>query len=250
MKRGCMSKLLAGAAILGILLLLALVFKSAPPKGQTGPEADLLAQKMMAAVDCEAWEATDWVSWSFAGAHHYIWDKKRNLLQAEWGKTKVLLRLDTQQGIAYKNGSLLNGKKADKACKKAWSYFCNDSFWLNPVCKAFDPGTERYTVDLKTGGQGVAVTYTSGGVTPGDTYVWELGEDFKPKRWRMWVKIIPVGGVPTDWGAWRKIPGGAWIAGQRKLGPIDLKLDQVNAAVSWEELGIDTDPFSPLQSSL
>lgn len=247
MKKGCLKTLLGGAILIVLLFIIAKIFQKPLPTGNEGIPADQLARKMMSAVNCEAWDTTNWVSWSFAGAHHYVWDKKRQLLQAEWGTTKVLLRLDTQQGLAYKDGQEVTGKKADKALRKAWSFFCNDSFWLNPVCKAFDPGTQRTLVDLDNGEQGVAVTYTSGGVTPGDTYLWELEKSGRPKRWRMWVKIIPIGGVPTDWSDWQQIPGGAWIAGKRQLGFFNLQLDNVHAAASWQELQLQSDPFVPLQ---
>ena len=245
MKSGCLKGLLGVVGIAIVAVVLLRIFQPKPPQGERGEVADRLARQMMAAVNCDAWNETPWVRWSFAG-HRYVWDKQRNLLQAEWGDNKVLLLLDNQQGLAYVSNQLVSGKKADKLRGKAWTFFCNDSFWLNPVCKAFDPGTERIRVELDNGEKGVAVTYTSGGVTPGDTYLWELDEQYRPKRWRMWVKILPVGGIPADWVNWRQLPGGAWIAGQRSLGPMKLAFDDVTTASDWQQLQLDTDPFLPL----
>ncbi len=249
MKSGCLKFFLGSVIFVLVAIILLRIFQPSIPEGTPGAEADDLARKMMSSVNCEAWEQTTWVKWTFAG-HRYIWDKKRNLLQAEWGNKKVLLQLDNQQGLVYQSGQLISGKKADKARQKAWAFFCNDSFWLNPVCKAFDPGTERTRVELADGGSGVAVTYTSGGVTPGDTYLWELDQQFRPKRWRMWVKILPVGGMPADWINWRQLQGGAWIARQRTLGPMKLSFDDVSAGNYWEELGLQADPFTALQQQL
>jgi hypothetical protein len=47
------------------------------------------------------------VSFSFRGNHHYLWDKKRNLVQVEWDDKKVLYNTQTIEGIAYENGKKL-----------------------------------------------------------------------------------------------------------------------------------------------
>jgi len=43
-----------------------------------------VVEKMMAAVGKTAWDSTRWVQWSFAGKHHYLWDKNRNLVKINW----------------------------------------------------------------------------------------------------------------------------------------------------------------------
>ena len=94
-------------------------------------------------------------------------------------------------------------EKKDQLLEKAWKQFANDSFWLVAPFKIFDPGTERLLVDLEDNKKGLLVTYTSGGVTPGDSYLWILNENNIPIAYKMWVNIIPVGGVEFKWTDWR-----------------------------------------------
>jgi hypothetical protein len=68
--------------------------------------------------------------------------------------------------------------------------------------KSFDPGTTREVVVEEDGREALLVHYSSGGVTPGDSYLWELNADGLPVAWRMWVNIIPVGGLRFTWEDW------------------------------------------------
>ena len=235
--------LMAITAIGGCSLLL---FKNKSlPKGTTGSQADQLAKEMMASVNHEAWEDIGWMHWTFRGAHTFLWDKKRDLVEVTWKDNKVLLNTKTQRGKAYTNGVL--AENPEKMIDKAWSFFCNDSFWLNPVSKAFDPGTERSLVELKDGRKGLKVAYTSGGVTPGDSYVWILDENNRPTAWKMWVKILPIGGIETSWEDWITLPNGAMISKTHnaKQGPT-LELSDIRSGNTFQEMGRTEDPFKEL----
>ena len=237
-----------GIVLLGLILLVVgtlLVLNERKPVGLQGPEADDLASKMMLAVNKEAWDTTRIVTWTFRGEHDYLWDKGRDLVEVVWGDMKVLLHTTTITGKAWKNGEELTGKKADKAMQKAWSFFCNDSFWLNPVVKAFDPGTSRSLVDLGEEGTGLMVSYDSGGVTPGDSYLWILNENGVPKAWKMWVKIIPVGGVKATWDNWIELNGGAKVATTHMLSIGELELTNIKAGMQFSDLGVE-DPFGAI----
>ena len=237
-----------GIVLAGMLLILFIagwLMDEPIPEGQSGPEADELAEKMLAAVDKAAWDTTTYVQWTFKGLHDFFWDKERHLCKVNWGNTEVLIDLNTLEGKAFKDGVEQEGDDADKLLKKAWAFFANDSFWLNAVVKAFDPGTVRKKVQLKDGRLGLLVQYTSGGVTPGDSYLWILDDNYRPVAWKMWVSIIPVGGVGSTWEDWISLPTGAQVATSHKLGPLNLSLD-VQAGNDLEDFSMSTDPFSVL----
>ena len=91
------------------------------------------------------------------------------------------------------------------------------------------------------------VSYASGGLTPGDAYVWIVGPDGRPRSWKMWVSIIPIGGVEVSWDGWRELATGAWISTAHH-GPLGLTLElgDVRGAETLEALVDGPDPFSPL----
>ena len=93
---------------------------------------------------------------------------------------------------------------------KAISYFNNDSFWLVAPYKVFDSGTERRLVDLKnSSNKGLLITYTKGGTTPGDSYLWILDENGMPNSFKMWTSILPIKGLESSWSNWTTTESGA-----------------------------------------
>lgn len=203
----CLSLLLIGTIGLG----LAMWFLSEPlPQGQEGPEAEQLADDMLAALNEEAYLSINTLSWTFPGGHHYVWNKKENYVKVSWDDYEVEFFPDTKDGKAIQAGEVLTGKDQRKAIEKAWGYFANDSFWLIAPYKIRDPGTTRAIVQTEEG-KGLLVHYASGGVTPGDTYLWILDANNRPKAWKMWVDIIPIGGLRFSWESWKQYKG-AWLA--------------------------------------
>lgn len=225
-----------------------LVMSESEPTGKSGPKADRMAEKMMASVDKVAWDSTRWLEWDFARGHNYLWDKERNFVRVRWDMNEVLLHTKTVTGKAYHGGEPVSESASEAKVKKAWSLFCNDSYWLNPVVKAFDPGTERSIVEVD-GREGLKVQYTFGGVTPGDSYVWLLDENGRPEAWKMWVKIIPIGGLGNSWENWQQLSTGAWVATTHTFfGKKMEMISNVKAAMTLEELDITEDPFQPISN--
>ncbi len=234
-----------GYIILALVVLVvgAIFFMSEKePVGTNPAEADALAKKMLIATNHEAWDSTRFVSWEFMGVHNYLWDKKENVVQVNWGENEVVLNTKTMDAKVTVAGVAVEGDKKEKLKNKAWGFFCNDSFWLNPISKAFDPGTERSLVTLKDGRKGLKVKYTGGGVTPGDSYVWILDENNKPIAWKMWVKIIPIGGIENTWEGWKELSTGALVSTVHK-NFIPMELKNVKGAMTLEEMGVQTNPF-------
>ncbi len=247
-----LKKFLKGAAILiavvaVITVVAGVIIHEPKPEGKAGPAADALAERMLAAIDYPAWDSTRFVAWTFMGMHHYFWDKQRDLCRVQWGDTEVMLRLNEVKGKAWKGGEALSGKARQRAVDKAWAYFCNDSFWLHAPAKAFDPGTVRRLVDLPgEDSPGLLVQYTSGGVTPGDSYLWILDGEGKPKAWKMWVSVLPIGGLSTSWEAWDTLATGARVATRHQLGPAKVSITDLKGGVALKDMGFTEDPFAPL----
>lgn len=191
------------AKFFGVLIVLLLVFGFAfylvknekLPQGTLGKEADALAIKMFNAINHEAFENTEYLEWSFRNKHHYQWHKNKGFVFVSWDENKVKLYPNSVE-----KSTLLKGDKSktDKLIKTALDYFNNDSFWLIAPYKIFDKGTERRLVTYENK-DALLITYTTGGSTPGDSYLWILDSNYLPIAFKMWTKIIPIGGVAATW---------------------------------------------------
>lgn len=95
--------------ILIVALIVFLYFTSTPlPEGQQGIKAEALTDKIQAAINQKACDTTAAISFTFRGNHHYLWDKKHNLVQVKWDDKKVLYHTQTLEGVAYENDKKLN----------------------------------------------------------------------------------------------------------------------------------------------
>lgn len=224
-------KISAGILTLGVLVVVILLWiKHDPlPEGQSGPEAEALAQQMLIALNYEAFEKTRYLEWSYRnGANQYRWNKKMGKVKVQWDGYSVNLNLvKLENSTVYENGKAVPPRKSEKLIQKALKHFNNDSFWLVAPYKIFDKGTQRSLVTLEDGTQGLLVTYTSGGTTPGDSYLWLLNENGFPNAYKMWVKIIPIGGLEASWDDWIIAESGAFLPKSHKLGPVTLDMETV-----------------------
>lgn len=246
MKR--VAKTIAGILLLVIIGLCFWGWMENEPRPQVNVsnEADELAKQMLLAVNDSAWQQTKAISWNFRGARKHIWDKDRNYHLATWGDYVVWMDLATQKGIAEKEGVRLTGEDLEEALALSWKRWCNDAFWLNPITKIFDEGTTRSIVTV-AGQKGLMVSYSSGGVTPGDAYVWLLDEQNRPIAWKLWVSLIPIGGIQTSWDGWQQLPTGAWVSTQHDVGPLSLLLTDIKADTSLTAITRGEDPFIVLE---
>jgi hypothetical protein len=229
-------------SIAGAFGVVWLVYHEPRPEGR--PEgADALARRMEEAANVEAWARTGAVQWNMAGRHEHLWDRERDVSRMRWGDNEVLLRIGGPYGRAYEDGVELEGDDARDALEYAWKYWCNDSFWLNPIEKLRDDGVTLSVV----GDDSLLVSYASGGVTPGDSYQWFLDDDGLPTAWRMWVSVIPVGGAEATWERWETLSTGARVSTLHRLPlGIELSITDVEGAATLAELVPGEDPFAPL----
>lgn len=232
--------------VLGVLALAIVVtlFILDKPRmqGTAGEPADALARKVQQAMKLDAWRSTGAVRFVFGGRNTHLWDRQRGFARVRFGDNEVLLDTRDQSGIARKGGKDVD----DPALvKTAWSHFINDTYWLYPFAGLFDEGTQRALVDLPGDTDGLLISYGSGGVTPGDEYLWHVGPDGRPTAWQMWVSILPIGGVEVSWDAWQDLSTGVPVSTLHDFGPMKLELTDVAAGTSLAALGED-DPFGPL----
>jgi hypothetical protein len=222
-------------------------FSEDKPDGKAGTEADKVAQLMLDRLNKTAFDQIPYLTFEFfRGDHKYIWDKKDNNAVIMWGENKVVLNLDSQVGVVYKNNTKAEGKDAEDIKQKSWSYWCNDSFWMIAPFKVFDPGTVRSLVDVEEGTYGLLIEYKTGGVTPGDSYLWILDDNYQPTGYKMWTQILPVQGMYVDWSDWQDHMGAQLCISHTMVGK-KVSMGNVKAGNTLAEIGINENPFTVLQ---
>ena len=205
-------------------MIFGLIIHEPLPKGKKGPEANSLAIKMLKKLNFSAYEATQFIEWNFRGTNHYKWDKLNQKVEVSWDDNIVVLNLKNPNKSVVNKGD----ENSSKLIQKALDYFNNDSFWLVAPYKIFDEGTERRIVDYENN-PALLITYTHGGSTPGDSYLWILDETGKPISFKMWVSIIPVGGLEASWGDWTQTKSGTLLPLKHALLGLTIDMGDVKA---------------------
>lgn len=224
--------------------ILYIVFNKPLPEGEEGKAAEALTEKMLQAVNKTAWDSTNVIKWTFMGGHNYVWDKQNDFVEVTWDDKRVLLNLaEWEKSKAYENGNEHIADKRGELLGTAYTYFCNDSFWLVAPFKVNDEGVKRVMVITENGTKTLLVSYTSGGVTPGDSYQWFLNEDGLPTHYRMWVSIIPIGGVEATWEGWENKLTGIMLPNLHKFGPVALDMGVPEAGYSLTDIAVDENLF-------
>ena len=217
------------------------------PVGETGEPAEALTDSIWIASQMDQWDDIAVIGWSFRGAHHYVWDKRKHFVRATWDDYIVVFNKETVTGHAWKAGFPLLGEAAEKAVNRAHANWINDSFWLNPLAKMRDPGTIRSVVKLDDGRRGLLVQYSSGGLTPGDAYLWLIDPTTGlPNAWKMWVSISPVGGMEFSWEEWDQVPEGCWISHLHAGALFDINITNVVTGSNLGDFGLEQDVFDGL----
>ncbi len=210
--------------------------------------ADDVARAIETQVNKPAWDATGAIKFGFRKKREHVWDKERGFFHMERGDEEVWLDLWDRGGFAKKGGvDVTDEATRAKLLSGAWTMFCNDTFWLNPLVKFFDEGVTRELVTVD-GRHGLKVSYASGGTTPGDAYVWILDESAKkPVAVKMWVSALPVKGIEFSWSSWTTLATGALVTTSHTAGPVEVTIDDPVGATSLAALEPNTaDRFAAL----
>ena len=185
------------------------------PSGTPGKEAEELAEKMMSAINKRAFDHTEILEWSFKGKHHYVWKKQQGLVDVSWDSISVTVNLNDYSKSIGTSSELI---------ETAINFFNNDSFWLIAPYKVFDDGVERSIVKVNNK-DALLIKYTSGGTTPGDSYLWILDENYMPVSFKMWTQIIPIGGVSATWNDFITADSGIKLPTSHTLSLFGIKID-------------------------
>jgi len=76
------------------------------PVVNPSPQADQLAQEMLAALNKPAWDSLKLLKWEFMRGEKFMWNKKTNQAIISWDNSKGHMNLDDQSGKAYINGTI------------------------------------------------------------------------------------------------------------------------------------------------
>lgn len=203
------------------------------PTGTQGKAADILATKMLNALNHEAYKATHYIEFTFKKRHHFKWNKSENTCEVYWKNIKVNLNLaNPDNSKVFINDLEYNQTDAPDYIQKAERYFNNDTFWLVAPYKVFDYGVERSIVSTDNKKEALLVTYNSGGSTPGDSYLWHLDDHGKPKSFQLWVDILPIDGLEASWTDWTTTETEAQLPTFHKLLFLGLEIEDIKTTSS------------------
>ena len=126
---------------------------------------------------------------------------QENIVDVSWEDFRVnLYPQEIDKSTVYFEGEKQEDTD-EKIVKRAWDIFNNDSFWLVAPHKLYDDGVVR-NIEIVDKKEALRVTYTSGGSTPGDSYVWLLDSIYKPKSYKMYLKNGRMNGTSATWQDW------------------------------------------------
>lgn len=156
-------------------------------------KAAKIVESMMLAMGGEKnWNDLKYVSWTFFGARHLVWDKMggRVRIDSPRDTSIYLVNLHDHKGKIIKSGQeVTDPEELDQLIKRGESIWINDSYWLFMPFKLQDPGvTVTYMrEDTMKGGIPSSVlelTFDSVGDTPGNKY--EIYVDHRDSLIKQW----------------------------------------------------------------
>lgn len=217
--------------------------RSLPPS-VPGPEAEALAERMLAAINLKAWnEQTAAAEWAFRGKRRTLWDRKRQLIQVTWDQNDVRFDKRSMKGIVRQAGKVVSdpGLQA-QLLAEANKIFVNDAFWLNPLFHIRSPGAQLSLVAPGV----LKVHYPTGGTTPGDSYVLETNKEGLVTQMRLWVSSVPIKGAAATFENYEVSETG--VKSARRYGYlVGIEIQDLKMFAQFPPAG-ERDPFAELAS--
>jgi hypothetical protein len=262
---------IARCLILAAAFLLALSAAhglQAHPHGPV-PTADEVAGKVMTALGGkEAWDATRYIRFTFAGRRTHLWDKHASRNRVE-GQTKegeryvVIQNLLDKTGKVWLNGQPAEGERAQQLLENAYGAWVNDTYWLVMPYKLRDPGVHlAYVGQESLDGADydkLLLTFERVGLTPGDRY-WAYVNRASGlmDRWAYVLQDMEQGAAPTVWlwQGWTKhgriqlAPDRVQLGPDGKPGERKLPLADIQVSDTFPETAFTSpDPLPPVAAS-
>ncbi|MEM9547988.1 MAG: hypothetical protein AAGA77_18550, partial [Bacteroidota bacterium] len=140
----------------------------------------------------ENWDDLKYVSWTFFGARHLVWDKKGGRVRIESPRDTMIYLIDlhNSNGRILKSGKeITETEEIKKLTDRGEGIWINDSYWLFMPFKLQDPGVTVTYVreDTMMGGAPSSVlslTFKGVGNTPNNKY--EVYVDKKDNLIKQW----------------------------------------------------------------
>lgn len=210
------------------------------------PARALAARTLEAMGGQQAWDATHFLRFTFAGARTHYWDRATGRHRLD-GTTRegqhytVLHNVQDRLGRVWLDGDEVEGHTAEEWLDRAYEAWINDTYWLLMPYKLLDPGTHlSYGGNEEFAGRECEVLHLAfGGVglTPGDRYtVYVDAKTGLVAGWAYVLESFEPGQPPTawTWGQWHRY-GGILLASERKMVGSDRELPLADIAV-FDEL--------------
>ncbi|MEM7160899.1 MAG: hypothetical protein AAF487_00530 [Bacteroidota bacterium] len=141
--------------------------------------AALCITKLMDAMGGEEkWNDLKYVSWTFFGSRHLVWDKVNNRVRIESPKdsSTYLINIDELSGrYAYNNSEILDEELLSEKIERGKSIWMNDMYWLFMPFKLKDEGVSVKYMRRDTTLKGeksevLQLTFSEVGDTPQNKY--------------------------------------------------------------------------------
>jgi hypothetical protein len=225
-------------------LVVALLFLPGVSRAQNAPEtpsAKAVADQVMQALGGrQAWDATHFIRFTFAGRRTHTWDKwtGRHRLEGstqDGKKYLVLENVNTHEGQAWLDGKPVEGDDLKTWLDRGYGAWVNDTYWLLMPYKLEDPGVNLDSlgteeIDGRTYDK-LHLSFGQVGLTPGDQYwTWINRDTHLMDRWAYLLQDQPRDAAPTAWlwQGWQRYgkillaPTRAQVGGDRKLEMADI----------------------------
>ena len=191
----------------------------------------------------ENWDNLKFVSWTFFGSRHLIWDKSNNRVRIDSPRDSSVytLNMSTGQGrFWYADNEVLDPEVKKDKMRKAKSIWINDMYWLFMPFKLNDPGVEILYLreDTLDSGQDCSLfslTFSDVGDTPENKYdIYVDHSDHLIKKWGFYEKNTNLtADAIWPWDNYQ-LYNGLLLSGDRsdKKGPSNIRIyDQLDDAV-------------------